>query len=283
MTTNQHSQHRKSNQLSISLTQLLNSPQSIKQSRANFVLLPVILGGCLAFSNSSLTMAQSNIIPIPFDPPPIPSLDDRSDIPIIDFPPVETFPDVREYDFQSPSTTPSSITPVTPITPRSSLLGYRVDVDGSSELLLTQVRRVAPGAFYRPQDGVIQAGLFSDPVNAQRRVQELEFQGIRSRVVSVDTTTTALNPSFQTPIPSDVDRQLNNRGYFVAIPSNTGELPAIANQVRLSGVESFLIQQRLSPRGPHIAVGPFERRSDAERWNNQFRSQGMDARLYFDR
>lgn len=65
---------------------------------------------------------------------------------------------------------------------------YLVLVNGSSDLLLQQVRQVEPGAFVNYVDGrsVIQAGRFSSYQNAQVRAGELSGLGIGAEVQPTD-------------------------------------------------------------------------------------------------
>ena len=64
---------------------------------------------------------------------------------------------------------------------------YLVYVDGDSPLLLQQVQGVEPTAFRRFLEDrtVIQAGVFEDAVNAERRVQELSTQGLTGNIATV--------------------------------------------------------------------------------------------------
>lgn len=65
---------------------------------------------------------------------------------------------------------------------------YLVLVNGSSELLLQQVRQVEPGAFVNFVDGqsMIQAGRFNSRQNAQFRADELAGLGIGAQVQTAD-------------------------------------------------------------------------------------------------
>ena len=82
----------------------------------------------------------------------------------------------------------------------AGLWPYLVYVNGDSDLLLQQVRRIEPGAFRRSYNNrqVIQAGRFLTLGNAQARVSELESRGILSEIVSSDTV------SSDTPAPSTI-------------------------------------------------------------------------------
>lgn len=63
--------------------------------------------------------------------------------------------------------------------------------------------------------------------------------------------------------------------YYVVIPAGTNELPYISSQVIQLGTPADRVQQRQSPLGPHVAVGPFQDKGLAERWSNYFRDAGL--------
>lgn len=93
------------------------------------------------------------------------------------------------------------------------------------------------------------------------------------------------SPSVVTNMPSSPSPSLTGlfpeRAYFVVIPAATGDLPAIARKVNQLGVSTVNIFQRESPRGPHVAVGPFMHRGLAEQWKGYLKNAGFDARVYF--
>lgn len=79
----------------------------------------------------------------------------------------------REYTFSAPKTNlPSSNTNQI----------YKVEVFGSSDMVLEQVRNIEPKAFR--QGSVIQAGIFQDQANAEELVRQLASQGLWSRIIS---------------------------------------------------------------------------------------------------
>lgn len=73
------------------------------------------------------------------------------------------------------------------------------------------------------------------------------------------------------------------RSYFVVIPGGRKNLDNMASQIVRLGVSREAVLIREGPRGPHLAVGPFAERGQAERWSSYLRSSGMDARVYFGR
>lgn len=199
-----------------------------------------------------------------------------------------SFPPARqEYDYQTPNS------PLQPSIPTQASNLYRVDIYGASPSLLLQVQQIEPGAFVRRGEGVIQAGVFADEANAQFRVRELEAQGIPARLTAIGTGVDADlgNPGgFSVDNPDNPERlssegsafrRTAGRAYFVVIPGKLRDLPDIAAEVVRMGVREDEVTQREAPRGPHVAIGPFNQRENADRWSRYFRSVGMDARVYF--
>lgn len=79
----------------------------------------------------------------------------------------------KEYTFSAPSNS----LPSTNISQ-----SYKVEVFGSSDTVLNQVRNIEPKAFRK--DGVIQAGIFQQQRNAEELVRKLAVQGLWSRIIS---------------------------------------------------------------------------------------------------
>jgi hypothetical protein len=110
--------------------------------------------------------------------------------------PTSTATTPRELDFQAPAFAASYGNPngfgATPlgITPAASggAPRYLVYLNGNSDLLLEQVRRIEPGAFRRDynNDRVIQAGLFISEANAKEQIDRLSAQGILAQLDQVD-------------------------------------------------------------------------------------------------
>lgn len=279
------------------MTKLLNPFRRSQALVAAASSLPLFLFGVGAIANLSPTYAQQNLSqPRIFEELPPPSnFPSPSSIPTFNVPtspsppalpntaPADTVPPQRELNFQAaPSPIPSR-------RPNRSFNLYRVDVgiDGDSPLLLSQIRQIEPEAFVRRGEGVIQAGVFADEYNAESRVRALAAQGIRAQVTAIGapsaiaTGTDAQLESYPS-VASDLPQyEVALRGYFVVIPGERTDLPNIAAEVVRLGVRENAVSQREAPRGPHVAIGPFESRKDADRWTNYFRSAGMDARVYF--
>ena len=172
---------------------------------------------------------------------------------------------------------------------------YLVTVDNTDSRLLQQVRIVEPTAFAGDFLGrsVIQAGVFSRLNNAQERIRELQNLGIGSRIYSRTTGREIANSyggdfSNSGVISEPIARNNNRRSqrtkyYYVAIPEKPDKLFQIENQIKQSaGGNSVGVVVRNAPRGPHVAVGPFTGRLQAEQWNYYIRSLGLNnARVYY--
>ncbi|MFM7365380.1 MAG: hypothetical protein ACKO11_12975 [Cuspidothrix sp.] len=158
---------------------------------------------------------------------------------------------------------------------------YFVYVDNSSSQILQRVKQVEPSAYIRNYNGrnVIQAGVFTGQSNAQRRIKELELNGIfgagivnsENLEIPPDSDTSVINP-----------KNLGN-SYYVVIPSNANNLRYLREEIRQRLYSNNIkILMRTQPRGAHIAVGPFSDRLDAEQWNNFLKKSGYsNARVYF--
>ncbi|HEY9650064.1 MAG TPA: hypothetical protein V6C95_05330 [Coleofasciculaceae cyanobacterium] len=193
----------------------------------------------------------------------------------------QRLPTPRIFGEELPPPSPSPSSPAVfnpPNTPTPSANLYRVDVLGDSPFLLSQVQQIEPEAFIRWGEGMIQAGVFADQQNAQSRVRALETQGIRSRVTKI-----AVSAGFDSAASVEPGRLSTVTGYFVIVPGNPQNLPEIATQIVRLGIGRNAVNQRDFPRGPHVAVGPFDERETAERWSSYLRSDGLDARVYYGR
>lgn len=71
--------------------------------------------------------------------------------------------------------------------------------------------------------------------------------------------------------------------YFVVIPGQGEQLPAIGDRLQQLGAQPGTFFPRTQPIGPHMAMGPFPNRGAAEEWNRYLRGYGLDARVYYER
>ncbi|MGP1375182.1 MAG: SPOR domain-containing protein [Almyronema sp.] len=200
---------------------------------------------------------------------------------------------------------------------------YMVYVNGNSPLLLEQVQQIEPSAFRRQYNGrtVIQTGAFDYPQNAQAQVEALADWGIGAEVAEVErppiatTPLAAPPPAFvsnsnesiplpvvaipdssvefgQSPLPPPpggastvgfTSAAASSRGYYVVVPTAADQLAVTTAGISQLGLSSTQVAARTSPRGPHVAVGPFSDRTVAQQWNHYLRSYGYNARVHFDR
>ena len=263
----------------------------------NYFRREFLLANSIVLLTASSSLAQ-------FVPPPPPTEETREQ-------------NQEVYQFQAPRNSPSPLPKPRQSSPSNTNMLFRVQVYGSSEQLLSLVRRVEPDAFVREGKDAIQAGLFSDAVNAIQLVQSLSEQGIEANIIKIskpeedrsdrsnsspreyislsspsspetsEQSTTAnfvpiavesSSPTPETPVEED-----DERGYYVVIPTREEKLPATAQVVEGAGVNQNLIEQRNAPLGNHIAVGPFPRRGEANRWSSHLKNEGLNARVYFSR
>ena len=177
---------------------------------------------------------------------------------------------------------------------------YRVLVDNPSPYsgLLQQLRGIEPTAFRKSHQGrsVIQVASFSDLNKAQNMVGQLQSNGFNTAYI-IDGNNNRMgisnwNNNRQNLFnfdnrnnPIDNFNRQKTKYYYVAIPGKPNKLFQLQNQIQANlGANSQYVQltPRNSPRGHHLAVGPFENRSQAEQWNNYFRSIGLkNARVYY--
>ncbi len=178
----------------------------------------------------------------------------------------------RELIYQAPET-PSGLPAAAPaMHPAAQLTQrYLVYVNGSSPYLLKQVQQLESQAFVHSFRGqsVIQVGLFAAESNARQQVDQLAQQGIGAEVARVQ-------------VQSSVG-QIGEHGYIVVVPSAQGEFSRLSRQITRLGVPPQAIQPKLVPVSPHLQIGPYRNRQDAETINRLLRQSGLDARVYFSR
>ncbi|MDJ0674052.1 MAG: SPOR domain-containing protein [Calothrix sp. MO_167.B42] len=159
---------------------------------------------------------------------------------------------------------------------------YMVYVDSNNFQTLQQVRQVEPTAFVRQfqRRYIIQAGVFSNPANAQRRIRQLATYGVNN--------TRIFSPNQRREIPNNdaiggMNQQVS-RYYYVAIPSNAEDVTRIANRIQQETGFYRGISASNNGRGHYVAVGPFARRADAHKWNDHLHNMGFgNARVYYGR
>lgn len=202
--------------------------------------------------------------------------------------------------------TPYNFSPPPNIGGISSKL-YLVYIPRDDRRIMERVRLVEPEAFFSIYRGrrVIQAGVFGIRSNAQRRARELERDGVRAAIATLEETRPI--DSFEDgfdgePIPFDeniFDDNISSgpfplppltngpldtgSGYIVVIPGSRPDLAIIANLAVEAGISENEIAFREEPIGTHVAIGPFPTRTNAQQESDLLRGFGLDARVYYRR
>jgi hypothetical protein len=236
--------------------------------------------------NSSVLLAGQGVIetlpppqnlqPIPYSQQPLPQLQPAQPVQVNqyeqDFQPGQPV-EINQYNQNQPAQ-PAQVKQY-----NQNFQRYLVYVDSNNYQTLQQIRLIEPGAYIRQYKGrsVIQSGIFNQQSNAQQRLRQLESRGINgARVVNfVDgqEITTSSNRG---------NSKVKGSNYYVAIPASSKDLPSIADKIRQNIGRYDIVLERKQPRGPHVAVGPFTQRTDAEEWNNYLRKLGFgNARVYY--
>jgi hypothetical protein len=170
-----------------------------------------------------------------------------------------------------------------------------VDASNYNSQVLPMVKQVEPSAFIRNFGGrsVIQAGTFNQQQNALARIQQLLVTGLNLNNVRLFNVTRGQEVAL-TPASNGSNNGGNNgvnvnqnrlNYYYVAIPARSEDLPAIEDRIRRNlgqSLGNINVLRRNSPRGTHIAVGPFPDRGLAEQWNAAIKNAGLgNARVYY--
>ncbi|MCY6490038.1 hypothetical protein [Leptolyngbya sp. GGD] len=226
----------------------------------------VVIGLLGGFFAASEVQVQSQTLP----PPP--------NVPV--FPPSAPLPSVNPAPIIVPPRIPDSppapndrvyaprINSVQPIRGQ-----FRIYIDSASPFILQQARMIQPDAFFQNLAGrrVIQAGLFTDEMKARQQLSRFAAQGLEARI-----STRSPQSNFEPSAPQ--------RGYYAVVPGNRSEVEEYRERAVRLGVTQSMLQLRDRPRGLHLAVGPFQNRSEAEQVVQYLRDRGsLDARLFYDR
>lgn len=90
-------------------------------------------------------------------------------------------------------------------------------------------------------------------------------------------------PPFGSAIPDASVSNPVSAPYYVVIPTSQENLAVLSSQVIQLGTPADRVQQRTAPRGPHVAIGPFDNRGLANRWNDFYREAGIpNSRVFFN-
>ncbi|WP_242056375.1 MULTISPECIES: hypothetical protein [unclassified Nostoc] len=259
-------------------------------------IMPLFLGSCLAsilhshpaqaqINSNSVLLSQQTVETLP--PPPDTSVIPDNEQPLPQLQPGQ----LEQYEpnsFPYPSTENQNqqnplFQPTQPNQYSQNFERYFVYVNSGNYQTLQRIRQVEPSAYIRQYRGrsIIQSGVFSRRSNAEQRVRELEDYGIRGAGV-VSFSGGEEIQSFNAR-PSENSTIRTNR-YYVVIPGKTQDLPEISDKIIRSSGYSSLVRERQKPLGPHVAVGPFADRSEAQRWNKYMHELGFgNARVYYNR
>ena len=195
-------------------------------------------------------------------------------------PPVNNFPSMPPVESGVPQNTQSF--------QAQNFQRYLVLVNSSNTQTLQQIQQQIESTAYRRQyqgRSVIQAGIFSQLINAQSRVRELQSFGINDAQIinfSDGRETPPVTPTQQ--LTSTFSNPRQEPSYYAVIPGDARSLPLIADKIRRSSGQYGVVSVRQEPLGPHVAVGPFPTRRDAQLWNNYLRGLGYgNSRVYFGR
>jgi cell division protein FtsN len=155
----------------------------------------IFLGGFFSLTSFIPIKAQdTHLITDDLPPPPPVSSSNRAirtryhqlRQPSLEPPTYQDSPEPREYNFSAPDnlTTPRELRGVQAPESNSPLpvsRSYRVEVFGSSEILLAQVRNIEPSAFRKGD--IIQVGIFSEQQNAEEILRKLALEGLWARII----------------------------------------------------------------------------------------------------
>lgn len=178
---------------------------------------------------------------------------------------------------------------------------YLVYVDSDNMQILEQVRQIEKTAYIRQFNGrnIIQSGVFSKASNAERRVRELELNGVSDARILNFSNQEPIAYVSKSKIPSssdlnreNVDNFRNNvvpniqenqiKAYYVIIPTSDKNLLSVGQEIKRKIGTDTNVFLRNQPRGTHIAVGSFKNRSEAQQWNNYLLNLGYkNARVYY--
>jgi hypothetical protein len=166
-----------------------------------------------------------------------------------------------------------------------NLARYVVYIESDNFQILQRVRQIDSTAYIRNLNGrnVIQSGVFSESFNAQKRVQELQLNGINSgRIITYYHPEKIREGNNNFDNPNRVVNPEQVKYYYVIIPTSREKLNFLRQEIQRKIEGNTNVFTRTQPRGAHIAVGGFRERQEAEQWNNYLRNLGYgNARVYY--
>jgi hypothetical protein len=182
-------------------------------------------------------------------------------------------------DLAFPSQTGQTQTYSQPYGTNPTNLVYRVVIDSSDPLVLQQVKRIEPKAFFQMFSGnrlLIQTGAFATEFAARQQMALLARNGYQPLLVGGPQTPGG--GPVVTP-PSAI-----GRGYYAIVPSQPETEREMLNRIISAGINSDQIQFRTQPFGRHYAIGPWSKRQGAEDMVKFLKERAnVDARAYYQR
>jgi hypothetical protein len=156
-------------------------------------------------------------------------------------------------------------------------VAYRVVIDSSDPLVLQQVKRIEPKAFFQTFSNnrvLIQTGAFATEYAARQQMALLTRSGYQSiLIVQQPDSGPVVTP------PSAI-----GRGYYAIVPSDPDTEREMLNKIISTGINSDQIQFRTQPFGRHYAIGPWSKRQGAENMVKFLKERtNVDARTYYQR
>jgi hypothetical protein len=156
---------------------------------------------------------------------------------------------------------------------------YRVVIDSSDPLVLQQIKRIEPKAFFQMFSNnrvLIQTGAFATEYAARQQMALLARNGYQSILVG--------GPQQPGGGPVVTPPAAIGRGYYAIVPSAPETERETLNKIISAGINGDQIQFRLQPFGRHYAIGPWSKRQGAEDMVRFLKERtSVDARAYYQR
>jgi hypothetical protein len=156
---------------------------------------------------------------------------------------------------------------------------YRVVIDSSDPLVLQQVKRIEPKAFFQMFSGnrvLIQTGAFATEYAARQQMALLTRNGYQSLLVG--------GPQQPGGGPVVTPPSAIGRGYYAIVPSDPETEREMLNKILSAGINGDQIQSRLEPFGRHLSIGPWSKRQGADDMVKFLKERtSVDARAYYQR
>jgi hypothetical protein len=156
---------------------------------------------------------------------------------------------------------------------------YRVVIDSSDPLVLQQVKRTEPKAFFQMFTGnrvLIQTGAFATEYAARQQMALLTRNGYQSILIG--------GPQQPGGGPVVTPPSAIGRGYYAIVPSDPETEREMLNKIISAGINGDQVQFRTQPFGRHYAIGPWSKRQGAEDMVMFLKERTkVDARVYYQR